>query len=200
MQFFKCLNANLAFLFNFLLTPSYNRLAYGAVRSTTRSTGYKINDLAFVDDTALLENDSINAQRQLDSLKTEAGKVGLEINVQKTEQMWLNKPANISAVDHLLINDQPINIVDDFKWRKNLRTYLLSSNDDDDDGNLAVTLYKFSKVPVEPNESSKLFYIFSTWKSSIFCFFDGEGLIRPFVITWPKYSTSRYSTWHFSHF
>ena len=56
-----------------------------AVRSTTRSTDYNVNDLAFADDIALLENDSIHAQRQLDSLKTEAGKVGIEINVQKTE-------------------------------------------------------------------------------------------------------------------
>ena len=85
-----------------------------AVRSTTRSTDYKVNDLGFADDIALLENDSIHAQRQIDSLKTEAGKVGLEINVQKTEQMRLNKPANLRTVDHLVINDQPINIVDDF--------------------------------------------------------------------------------------
>ena len=58
-----------------------------AVRSTTRSTDYKVNDLAYADDIALLENDSIHAQRRLDSLKTEAGKNGQEINVQKTEQM-----------------------------------------------------------------------------------------------------------------
>ena len=38
-----------------------------AVRSTTRSTDYKVNDLAFADDIALLENDSIHAQRQLDT-------------------------------------------------------------------------------------------------------------------------------------
>ena len=98
-----------------------------AVRSTTRSTDYKVNDLAFADDIALLENDSIQAQRQLDSLKTEAGKVGLEINVQKTEQMRLNKPANLSTVDHLVINDQPFNIVDDFKY---LGSYVDSTEHD----------------------------------------------------------------------
>ena len=53
---------------------------------------------------------------RLDSLKTESGKVALEINVKKTEQMRLNKPANLSTVDHLVINDQPINKVDDFKY------------------------------------------------------------------------------------
>ena len=50
-----------------------------AVRSTTHSTDYKVNDLAFANDIALLEKESIHAQ--LDSLKTEDGKVGLEINV-----------------------------------------------------------------------------------------------------------------------
>ena len=30
--------------------------------------------------------------------------------------MRLNKPANLSTVDHLVIKDQPVNIVDDFKY------------------------------------------------------------------------------------
>ena len=30
--------------------------------------------------------------------------------------MRLNKPANLSTVDNLVINDQPINIVDDFEY------------------------------------------------------------------------------------
>ena len=30
--------------------------------------------------------------------------------------MRLNKPDNLSTVDHLVFNDQPINIVDDFKY------------------------------------------------------------------------------------
>ena len=44
-----------------------------------------MNDLIFVDDIALLENDSNQAQWQLDALELEAEKVGLEINVQNTE-------------------------------------------------------------------------------------------------------------------
>ena len=40
-----------------------------AVRSTTRSTDYKVND-HIDDDIVLLENDSMKAQRQADSLKT----------------------------------------------------------------------------------------------------------------------------------
>ena len=52
-------------------------------------------------DTALLESDSIQAQRQQDLLKIEAGKIGLEISVQKNEPLRLNKPANLSTVDQL---------------------------------------------------------------------------------------------------
>ena len=82
-----------------------------AVRSTTRSNDYKVNNLAFADDIALLENDSIQAQRQQDSLKTEAGKVGVAINVQKTEEMRLNKPAKVLTVDHLFINPSPKSMI-----------------------------------------------------------------------------------------
>ena len=61
-------------------------------------------------------NDYIQAHRQLDSIKTEDGRVGLEINIQKANKMRLNKPAKLSTVDYLVINDQPINIVDDFQY------------------------------------------------------------------------------------
>ena len=43
-----------------------------AVRSTTRISDYKVNDLAFADDIVLLENDSTQAQRQIDKLDYEA--------------------------------------------------------------------------------------------------------------------------------
>ena len=46
-----------------------------------------INSTTLVDDIDLLENYSIQAQKQLYSIKTEAGKVDFKINVQKTEQM-----------------------------------------------------------------------------------------------------------------
>ena len=41
--------------------------------------------------------------------------------------MQLNKPANLPTVDHLVINDQPINIVDDFKY---LGSYVGSTEHD----------------------------------------------------------------------
>ena len=45
-------------------------------------------------DIYLLENDSTQAQQQLDALEHEAKIVGLEINIQKTEQMRLNQSPN----------------------------------------------------------------------------------------------------------
>ena len=56
-----------------------------AVRSTTRLPDYKVKDLAFADDIALLENDSTRAQRQLDKLEHEAKKVdGYSVFLGKT--------------------------------------------------------------------------------------------------------------------
>ena len=87
-------------------------------QQTIRSTTFHSSTISFVRYSLVFanENDSIQDQWQLHSLKTETGKVGLEISVQKTDQMRLNKPANLSSVDHLVKNDQFINIVDDFKY------------------------------------------------------------------------------------
>ena len=81
-----------------------------------RLPDYKVNDLAFADVIALLENASTQAQRQLKKLEHEAKKVGHEINVQKTEQMRLNQPSNLSPTDPLTIKGQLINTVEDFKY------------------------------------------------------------------------------------
>ena len=48
-----------------------------------------LNDLAFADDRALLENTNFKSQQQLDSMKSRAGSVGLEINTDKTVQLQL---------------------------------------------------------------------------------------------------------------
>ena len=87
---------------------------------------YRLLPYSFVDDIALLENDSTKAQRQLDKLEHEAKKVGLEINVQKTEKMRLNQSSNLSSTDPLVIKSQPIKIFDDFKY---LGTLVLTTQD-----------------------------------------------------------------------
>ena len=62
-----------------------------AVRSTACISEYKVNSLAFVDDIALLVNDSTQALQQLDALEHEAKKAGLEIKAQKKERMRLKQ-------------------------------------------------------------------------------------------------------------
>ena len=51
----------------------------------------KLNDQAFADDVALLENDINRAQEQLDAFKNIAALVGLRLNTKKTEQKQLNQ-------------------------------------------------------------------------------------------------------------
>ena len=77
---------------------------------------YKLNDLDFADDIALLESDMTRSQQQLDAHKVNAGKVGLEINVKKTEQMRLNQPNNTAPIVNLGINGEDIATVKDFKY------------------------------------------------------------------------------------
>ena len=86
------------------------------MRRTTRNISRLVNDLAFADDIALLENSNLQAQCQLDSLRQNASTVGLEINIKKTEQMRLNQPATSPPPPPLLIDGQPIEIVDEFKY------------------------------------------------------------------------------------
>ena len=97
------------------------------LRSTTRTPDYKLNDLAFADDVALLENSAAQSQRQLDVYKTNAGQVGLDINTKKTEQMRLNQPDGAAQVNPLTIDGQDIAIVDDFKY---LGSHMASSEKD----------------------------------------------------------------------
>ena len=98
-----------------------------SLRAHTRTVDRLLNDLAFADDIALLENDTTRAQQQLDALRISASKVGLEINVAKTEQMRLNLPDLAVPPPNLLIDGQKIAIVEDFKY---LGAYMASTGKD----------------------------------------------------------------------
>jgi hypothetical protein len=122
------------------------------VRSSTRTIDRKINDLAFADDIALLENDHSRAQKQLDALKLEASNVGLEINVKKTEQMRLNVPTNSSPIPPLYINNEPIEIVNEFKY---LGSYM-GSTDKDINSRIALAWAAFAKLkPILTSRTGK---------------------------------------------
>jgi hypothetical protein len=97
------------------------------MRHSTHTVSRLVNDLAFADDIALLENTNSQAQSQLDSLRHNALTVGLEINVKKTEQMRLNQPATSSPPPPLIIDGQSIEIVDEFKY---LGSYMGSTEKD----------------------------------------------------------------------
>lgn len=59
-------------------------------RRSTRVTEQKVNDLDFADDIALCENSIHSGQGQLNALAREGKKVGLEINISKTEYCTYN--------------------------------------------------------------------------------------------------------------
>ena len=75
----------------FVLTMSESQFGFEYKRASgSRTRGdpaRRINDLDFVDDIVLLENCIEIANRQLEKLRVEAKKVGLEINEKKTEVM-----------------------------------------------------------------------------------------------------------------
>ena len=123
-----------------------------SMRSTTRNIDIKINDLAFADDIALLENDSTQSQLQLDSLKTAASKVGLEINVKKTEQLRLNQSTTSAQTPPLLIDGQSIAIVEEFKY---LGSYM-ASTDKDVSMRIALAWTAFNKLkPILTSKTGK---------------------------------------------
>ena len=131
-----------------------NNLNGRSMRTTTRSTDRRVNDLAFTDDIALLENENSQAQKQLDALRNSAATVGLEINVLKTEQMRLNQPLISSSPPPppLLIDDQPIKIVDEFKY---LGSYM-GSTDKDVHNRIALAWVAFTKLkPILTSRSGK---------------------------------------------
>jgi hypothetical protein len=57
----------------------------GRTLRTTRQPSHTVNDLAFVDDIALLERNYKSTSK-----RNKPNKSGLEINISKTEQMRLN--------------------------------------------------------------------------------------------------------------
>ena len=95
--------------------PRHNEREPRKNSAATKATkDRKLNDLTFADDVALLENTALGAQQQLDAYKTNAERVGLRLNIKKTEQMQLNRAPG--EVAKLQVDDQEITVVDDFKY------------------------------------------------------------------------------------
>ncbi|CAF4601742.1 unnamed protein product, partial [Didymodactylos carnosus] len=84
------------------------------LRQSSRMPEQRLNDLAYADDIALLEESLIRARQQLDRTNNSALKAGLEINVGKTKRMELN--TSNAAQGTLTLNGEPIELVADFKY------------------------------------------------------------------------------------
>ena len=100
----------------------------------------KLNDLAFADDIALLENCLDKAQEQLSIIQKNASSVGLEINGKKTEQIQLNDKSPTKR--HLTSDGSIIEVVDDFKY---LGSYIMST-EKDVENRIALAWVVFSKL------------------------------------------------------
>ena len=89
----------------------------------------RLPDLDFADDLALLANNSIQLQKMMYSLKSNAEKVGLRINTRKTKIQrngnWNNTTTPVTVDERLL---------EEVKRFQNLRSYQTS------DGNIEVDL------------------------------------------------------------
>ena len=87
-----------------------------SLRKSTRPPERRINDLDFADDIALIESSKQRSQKQIDALKLQASKVGLQINLEKTEQIRLNQPIDTQQQKPIIIEGAEIAIVEDFKY------------------------------------------------------------------------------------
>lgn len=78
----------------------------------------QINDLDFADDIVLLENCINLANEQIESLRVEAERVGLEINSKKTEVMTFNIDHASSNSDSsgVPLNKKELKRVEDFRY------------------------------------------------------------------------------------
>ncbi len=76
------------FLTDFVLSRSEQEFGFVyELQKSSRIKAKRINDLDFTEDIVLLENNVKLANQQLERIRVEADKVGLEINEKKTEVM-----------------------------------------------------------------------------------------------------------------
>jgi hypothetical protein len=92
-------------------------------RQSKRQPATTIHDLAFADDIALFESNFDRAQTQLITTTKWADKVGLQVNIKKTQALTNQNTNNKS----MQINGEDIQWVDNFKY---LGSMVLSSNTD----------------------------------------------------------------------
>ena len=83
-------------------------------RKSSRNPAKLINDLDYADDIALLERLTQLANQQLLKLSNEAKRVGLIINIEKTQFMAFNQPAGVASIIEL--DGKQLKEVPDFQY------------------------------------------------------------------------------------
>ena len=84
-------------------------------RSRIQKPEWKLNDLGYADGIALLKSTLERAQHQLEWTSSEASKVSLEINVDKTKMMIIGaQPYGLYQT--ISLNGEYIKVVWDFKY------------------------------------------------------------------------------------
>ena len=93
-------------------------------RKSRRINSVMITDLDFADDLALISDTIIHAENLLHSLEKAASLVGLSLNAQKTESMYINMNKDSVIKSH---NGIDLRNVDDFKY---LGSYIANDRKD----------------------------------------------------------------------
>ena len=87
------------------------------LKAKTKTTKMLIRELLFADDTALVAHKPDQIQRMLDSFSEASRKVGLQINIDKTEVMYQPAPSNLTHQNpRITINGEALKVVKTFKY------------------------------------------------------------------------------------
>ena len=78
--------------------------------------GHNINNLRYVDDTALIASDEEKLQRLVDIVKECSSKAGLDMNAKKTKTMIISKKPENEKKVNILIDGEPLEQVQKFKY------------------------------------------------------------------------------------
>ena len=87
------------------------------LKAKTKTKKGLIKELLFADDTALVAHKHADIQRLVDSFAEAARKIGLQINIDKTEVMYQPSPRNLSPLEPcIMINGEALKVVTRFKY------------------------------------------------------------------------------------
>lgn len=87
------------------------------LRARTKTQTKLITELLFADDTALIAHDPTKMQQMVDVFSETTRKLGLQINIGKTEVMYQPSPSNPDPHEPVIkIDDEPLKVVQNFKY------------------------------------------------------------------------------------